>query len=119
MTESYTPMPLVVIVDGNDQDRAATRDLLMESGRVHVVGVAPEIEQMTRLMSAEPDIVLLDLGAVPGNLDAMIHHIRELCPRCEVVLTASPEHPFDMSDAMMAGARGLVRKPLAHSQLLG
>jgi pilus assembly protein CpaE len=83
------------------------------------VGAAAQVEQLPRLMTAEPDIAILDLAASALDTAVVIHQVREMCPRCEVILTAAPEVQFDLSDAVMAGARGLIRKPISSTQLLG
>ena len=63
MTQNNSKYPLVVIVDSNEADRTATRNLLIESGLVHVAGAVGEIAELTRYAPADPDIVLLDVGA--------------------------------------------------------
>jgi len=116
---------LVAIVDPDDADRVFTRDLLVNSGKAHVVGTARELGELGRLMTAEPDIVFLDVraptgtdAAAPNGLATAIRAVRQMSPRCEVILTARPDLQLDLSDAVMAGARGLVRKRVAVGQML-
>src|SRR4051812_28639366 len=105
MPQTYSSTtPLVVIVDHNDADRAATRDMLANSGRVQLVGAVREASELARYMSAEPDIVLLDVGTDPLEVPAIIRQVHDISPRCQVVLTTAPEITFDLSRAMLAGA---------------
>jgi len=120
MSQHYSsPTPLVVIVDPNDTDRAATREVLVNSGRVHLVGAVRETSELARYMSAEPDIVLLDVGNDPVEVPAVIRQVHEISPRCQVVLTTTQGVTFDLPRAMLAGARGMVNKPISPGELLG
>lgn len=119
MTPTYNAIPLVVVVDPNETDRQATRDLLVNSGRVHLAGMARETAELGRFMSAEPDIVLLDVGIDPVEIPATIRQVLDFSPRCQVVLTAAPNAQFDLARAMLAGARGVIHKPLNATELLG
>lgn len=120
MPTSYTSStPLVVIIDSNDTERAVTRELLANSGRVHIVGAVREASELNRYMTAEPDVVLLDVGLDPLEVPAVIRQVHDIAPRCQVVLTTSSGITFDLSRAMLAGARGLVTKPITPGELLG
>src|SRR4051794_24931427 len=119
MSQRHSAIPLAVIVDPNETERQATRDILVNSGRVHLVGMAREIQELGRYMSAEPDIVLLDVGTDPLEVPAIIRQVHDFSPRCQVVLTAAPSAQFDLARAMLAGARGVVHKPFNPMELLG
>lgn len=119
MPQSFSSLPLVVIVDHNDADRAATRDILTNSGRVQLVGAVREPSELSRYMSAEPDVVLLDVGTDPLEVPAIIRQVHDITPRCQVVLTTPADITFDLSRAMLAGARGMISKPIAPGELLG
>src|SRR4051794_25491066 len=119
MSQMYSAMPLVVIVDPSETDRTATREMLINSGRAHVVGVARDATELGRYMAADPDIILLDVALDPVEVPLIIRQLHEMSPRCQVVLTAEENVPFDLSRAMLAGARGVIHKPLATGELLG
>ncbi len=120
MPTSYSSSsPLVVVVDRNDTDRAATKEMLANSGRVHLVGAVRDASELNRYMTAEPDIVLLDVGDDPLEVPAIIRQVHDISPRCQVVLTTPSEITFDLSRAMLAGARGMISKPIAPGELLG
>src|SRR3954451_7725551 len=119
MSQRYNPIPLVVIVDPDENERQATRDILVNSGRVHLAGMAHDVQELARYISAEPDIVLLDVGTDPLEVPATIRQVHDMSPRCQVVLTAAPSAQFDLARAMLAGARGVVHKPFTPMELLG
>lgn len=119
MTKNYTQTPVVVIVDASESDLTATREMLVSSLRANVIGAVRDPAEITRFLQADPDIVLLDVGVNPLEVPAMVRRIQEMSPRCQVVLTSPRNIEFDLSRAMLAGARGLVSKPIAPGELLG
>lgn len=118
MAQKHSQYPLVVIVDSNEADREATRNLLIESGLVHVAGAVGEIPELSRYLPADPDIVLLDVGTVSAEVPALIRHVRDMAPRCDVVLTVGAGLRFDIAEALLAGMRGVVPKPVVHAQIM-
>src|SRR5437016_8646239 len=128
MRQDSPQFPLVVIVDSSDVDRAQTRELLLDSGEVYVAGVVADIAGLSRFLPADPDIVLLDVGTsglsgrkpgeTPIDVPAMVHEVRHMLPRCDLILTVNTGVNFDLSEAMMAGVRGVVPKPVVLDQLL-
>src|SRR5437867_3829875 len=119
MSQNYPNIPLVVIMDPSESDRTSTRELLINSGRAHVVGVARDANELGRYMAADPDIVLLEVSLDPIEVPLIIRQLHEMSPSCQVVLTAEPSVAFDLSRAMLAGARGVVHKPIGSGELLG
>jgi pilus assembly protein CpaE len=119
--------PLVVIVDSSEVDRVAIREFLLNSGTVYVAGVAGNIAELSRFVPADPDIVLLGVGtnevngraleADPIDVVEMVREVRSILPRCDLILTVNPNLSFDLSEAMLAGVRGVVPKPVALEQL--
>ncbi|MFL5732994.1 MAG: CpaE family protein [Chloroflexia bacterium] len=122
MTRDFSHFPLVVIVDSNEVDRITTREFLLTSGEVYVAGVAGQVAELSRFLQADPDIVLLGAGTGGGgalkDVPAMVREVRGIMPRCDVILLADPGAGFDVSEAMLAGVRGVVPKPVASEQLL-
>src|SRR5438132_6363541 len=99
MTQNYSSVPLVVVVDAGEADLTATRDMLAESGKVQVVGTARELSEMERFAVAEPDMVVLDVSAAQDDIPAAIRRVREMSPQCEVILTTEPGVIFDLAEA--------------------
>lgn len=119
MPQNFANIPLVVIVDTGEADLVSAREVLVNSGRAYVVGTTRDVAELTRYMAADPDIVLLDINVSPQEIPSIIRQVHEISPRCQVVLTMEPSVPFDLSRAMLAGARGIVHKPIAPAELLG
>jgi pilus assembly protein CpaE len=111
-------MPLVAIIDTDEQDLMKTMNMLVTSGKVQVVGVAKRLDEITHIMGAEPDIVLFDVGHDTTRVTDIIVQILDISPRCQVILTAAPDVPVDLVRAMQSGARGVLRKPLSPEELL-
>src|SRR6476620_7443379 len=119
MPQNFATIPLVVIIDTGEADLVSAREILVNSGRAYVVGSTREVAELSRYMTADPDIVLLDVKVSPNEIPAIVRQIHEISPRCQVILTMDPSIQFDLSRAMLAGARGIVHKPIAPAELLG
>src|SRR5438094_3374918 len=118
MVQDFSQFPLVVVVDSDEVERIATREILINSGQVYVAGVAGEVLELGRFLPADPDIMLLGAGHASADVPAMVREARSILPRCDVILMAGPEAKFDLSEAMLAGVRGVVPKPVVAEQLL-
>jgi len=44
--------------------------------------------------------------------------VRSIAPRCDVILTVSGGMRFDLPETVLAGARGMVPKPILHTQIM-
>src|SRR5687768_917478 len=116
--DNQQQIPLVGIIDSHEADVAVIRSVLARSNRVHVVGAIAEPAQIPDLMATYPDIILLDAAKISDGLGAIMRHIHDHSPSCQVILMAVPGGAVDMSQAMRAGARGLVAKPIVPNELL-
>jgi len=100
----------VVVVDDSEVVRLKLRTLL-EEHNIEVLGEASDGETgLRQIESLEPDVVVMDLK-MPGmsGIEAT-WKLGEICPNTPVmVLTVSAEEA-DVTDAIMAGARGYVVK---------
>jgi DNA-binding NarL/FixJ family response regulator len=100
----------VVLVDDSEVVRLKLRTLL-EDHNVEVLGEASDGETgLRQIENLEPDVVIMDLK-MPGmsGIEAT-WKLGEICPDTPVmVLTVSAEQE-DVTDAIMAGARGYVVK---------
>jgi pilus assembly protein CpaE len=111
-------IPLVAIIDTNEEDLMRTSRLLIGSDKVRVVGMAKRWDEIPHVMSSEPDIVLLDIGADGEHVPATIQDILTHAPRCQVVLTGMRDSQLNLLKSMQAGARGLVHKPISQEELV-
>src|SRR5687767_4978057 len=112
------PIPLVAVIDTNEPDLIETSRMLIGSDKVHVVGVARKLDEIPRVMTADPDIALYDVGADGSSVVSTLHQILELSPRCQVILTAPKDAKIDLLKAVQAGARGLLNKPFSPDDLM-
>lgn len=112
------PVPLVAIIDTNEDDLMRTSRLLINSDRVRVVGMAKRWDEIPHMMNSEPDIVLLDIGADGEHVPRTIHDILVQGPKCQVILTGLRDSQLNLLKSMQAGARGLVHKPISQEELI-
>jgi pilus assembly protein CpaE len=110
-------IPLVAIVDIDEQDLMSTMQLLVAAGNAQVVGVAKSLDEIAHVIGSEPDIVLYDVGNETSRMADVISQIHDISPRCQVILTARADTEVDLMKAMQVGARGLLRKPISAEQL--
>lgn len=111
-------VPLVAIIDTNEDDLMRTSRLLIGSDKVRVVGMAKRWDEIPHVMTSEPDIVLLDIGADGDHVPNTIRDILVQAPKCQVILTGIREAQLNLLKSMQAGARGLVHKPIGTEELL-
>ena len=117
-TPDRTIVPFIAVIDTDEDDLVRTTKMLAQSDRLHLVGVARRLDELPLVMTAEPDIALLDVGADPGHVRETLRQILNLAPRCQVILTAPATSNLDIRKAAQFGARGLLQKPLTPGDLL-
>lgn len=109
----------VVIAGGYSISRDGLRELLKTSAEMHVVGEAPDGETALRMVdSCRPDVLVLDLP-IPGRSDKEI--LREIAARSlavRVLVLASVLDRQEILAAIQLGARGVVLKSSASTQML-
>ncbi|HET9494248.1 MAG TPA: AAA family ATPase [Chloroflexia bacterium] len=118
MPTTQSASPLVAIIDMDEQDLMRTMQMLVASNRAQVVGVARKLDEIPHIMTAEPDIVIYDVGKNPSAIPAVLNQILDLSPRCQVILTTDPDTQIDLVRAMQAGARSVLRKPFTADDLV-
>jgi DNA-binding NarL/FixJ family response regulator len=109
--QTVTDTRRVVVIDDSEVVRMKLRGLLNETRDFELVGEAPDGEMGLRVVKEQqPDLVVMDLR-MPGisGIEAT-WQLGTLAPEAQVlVLTVSAEQD-DVTDAIMAGARGYVVK---------
>ena len=101
----------ILIVDDHPLIRAALRSLLDCRAPWEVVGeVATAREALALVSSESPDLVLMDV-ALPG-MDGVIatREILRRAPRTRVLILSAHVHPWDVAQALSAGACGYALK---------
>jgi DNA-binding NarL/FixJ family response regulator len=109
----------VVVVDDSEVVRMKLTQLLEAEEGFELVGQAPDGEQgLTLVQQQQPDVVIMDLR-MPGisGIEAT-WQLGTVAPASRVlVLTVSAEQE-DVTDAIMAGARGYVVKGADDSEIM-
>ncbi|HNI58686.1 MAG TPA: response regulator transcription factor [Pseudomonadota bacterium] len=109
----------VVLCDDHAIVRAGIRALLERESDISIVAEAASgHEAVTLVQKLQPDLLLLDLSMPSGNgLDA-IARIRQLAPRCRVLVLSMHSAPEYVRPALRAGAQGYLVKGSGLSDLL-
>ena len=91
--------------------RAGIRALLERESDISIVAEAASgHEAVTLVQKLQPDLLLLDLSMPSGNgLDA-IARIRQVAPRCRVLVLSMHSAPEYVRPALRAGAQGYLCK---------
>ena len=108
--------PSVVIVDDHQLFRAGVRAEL--AGLVDVRGDAATVEDAVRLvLTAEPDVVLLDVHMPGGGGLEVIRQVAERRPVQRFLALSVSDAPEDVIAIIRAGARGYVTKTISGPEL--
>ncbi|HEY7076423.1 MAG TPA: response regulator transcription factor [Solirubrobacteraceae bacterium] len=108
--------PSVVIVDDHSLFRAGVRAEL--DGLVEVRGDAATVEDAVRLvLSADPDVVLLDVHMPGGGGLEVIRQVAERRPAQRFLALSVSDAPEDVIAIIRAGARGYVTKTISGPEL--
>jgi DNA-binding NarL/FixJ family response regulator len=108
----------VLLVD----DHVALREgleVLLERRGVEVVGsVGSAKEAIAALKGGTPDVAIIDLD-LPGEGGlSLIRQIRTATVRSKIMIYTGSQDPSTLSDALEAGAEGIVLKPAGMSALV-
>ncbi len=108
--------PTVVIVDDHQLFRAGVKAEL--DGLVRVLGDAPSVEAAVPLIvSAEPDVVLLDVQMPGGGGAEVIRAVTRERPAQRFLALSVSDAPEDVITIIRAGARGYVTKTISGPEL--
>lgn len=109
----------VAVVDDHPLFRKCVRDVLSQDPHILVVcegGSADEALEIAR--SVPVDLMLLDVSMPGSGLEAA-RSITKECPAIRVVMLSSSERQEDISDALLAGAKGYIIKGIRGPDLIG
>ena len=105
------------------EDHAVTRDglrMMLEAVGFNVAGEAGDAETAAAVFKeCDPDITLLDirLGSGPNGIDVAAA-LREIDPKCKIVMFASDALEADIHRARKAGACGFLVKTLPRETII-
>ncbi len=111
------PPPLrVFLVDDHRLFRSGVRTEL--SHGFELAGEAGEVEEaVTAILSAQPDVVLLDVHLPGGGGQAVIAGVHATDPDVRFLALSVSDAPEDVIAVVRAGARGYVTKSIAPDSL--
>jgi two-component system, NarL family, nitrate/nitrite response regulator NarL len=108
----------VALVDDHPLYRKCVRDVLCQDPQITVVsegGSASEALEIARYGNV--DLMLLDVSMPGSGLEAA-RLIGKECPGIRVVMLSSSERQEDISDALLAGAKGYIVKGIRAPDLI-
>lgn len=96
------------------EDDALLRQVLIETvnqvPELRVVGEAATLAEGLALAQSKPDVMLIDLLLPDGNGTQLIRYVREVCPRCRVLVLSVFGDGDKVLSAIEAGADGYLLK---------
>lgn len=109
----------VLIVDDHAIVRQGLRQILLESGKVMLIGEAGcGAEAMRQLRDGEWNVVVLDISLPDRNGIEVLKQIKKECPRIPVLMLSMHEEGLYTIRALKAGASGYLTKQSAPSELM-
>lgn len=108
----------VLIVDDIPDTRENLRKLLAFEGDIEVVGVAGTgLEAIDIAKSVRPDVVLMDINMPDMDGITATKSISMAVPTAAVVIMSVQSEPDYLRQAMLAGARDFLTKPISSEEL--
>jgi DNA-binding NtrC family response regulator len=113
-------MSAVLVVDDEALIRWSVAETLEAAG-FHVMEAGTAREALAHFGSPEGGscVVLLDLRLPDSDDLGLLRQIRELAPRCRIILMTAHGTPEILDEALSAGAYGVLGKPFDMSQVVG
>jgi two-component system, NarL family, response regulator DevR len=118
-TPSATPPIRVFLVDDHELVRRGLRDLLGTAGDIEVVGEAATVgEARVAIISAAPDVAVLDVRLPDGDGVELCRDIRSRTPSVRCLMLTSYADDEALLAAVLAGASGFVLKQILGHNLI-
>lgn len=109
----------VLIVDDHAIVRQGLRQILMESGKVMLIGEAAcGAEAMQQIREVEWNVVVLDISLPDRNGIEILKQIKKERPKIPVLMLSMHEEGLYAIRALKAGASGYLTKQSAPSELM-
>lgn len=118
--EAHPALPVrVVLADDHRAVRRSLRLLLDVAEDVEVVAEADDLPSALRhVRGHRPHVLVIDLGLPNGGSVETISRLRERAPETEIVVLTMQDSPVFAEKVLGAGARGLVLKEHADTELV-
>lgn len=109
----------VLIVDDHAIVRQGLRQILLESGKVMLIGEADcGSEAMRQVREGDWNVVVLDISLPDRNGIEVLKHIKKEYPEIRVLMLSMHEEGLYAIRALKAGASGYITKQSAPSELM-
>src|SRR5205085_2059949 len=95
------------------------RALLLQDATIQIVALVSERAQVPALCELAPELVLLSTNIAGPDTPVLVKQLLELSPGTQVLLITDGGAGMEMARAVLAGARGILPKPLVAAELLG
>jgi two-component system response regulator DevR len=109
----------VFIVDDHELVRRGLIDLICAEDDLDVIGQAGSVkEALNAILTAQPDVAILDVRLPDGNGIELCREIRSLYPKTQVLMLTSFSDDEALLGAVLGGASGFVIKDIKNLDLL-
>jgi len=107
---SSVPTSVLIVEDEPELLHRFSTALLAEEGLHLLAAVSTGAAALAVLASGAPDLILLDLGLPDIDGIAIIRHVMQHCPDCDVLVVTMFGDDDHVFDALEAGATGYLLK---------
>jgi DNA-binding NarL/FixJ family response regulator len=109
----------IFVVDDHPLVREWLSALLREQPDLEICGHADHARvALASIITAKPDVAIVDLFLKGGTGLELIKDVREQCPQTDVIVLSMHEEPGYAERALRAGARGYVTKRESTTQIV-
>jgi len=111
-------MATMMVVDDACNVRTIIRDMLLAAGHDVVGEAANGLEAVENYIRLNPDLVIMDLNMPEKNGVEALREIKAFDPTARVIMCSTVSQKQAMLEAIMAGAKDFILKPLQKEKML-
>jgi two-component system, chemotaxis family, chemotaxis protein CheY len=111
-------MAKIMIVDDTAFMRAMIRDMITGSGHEVVAEAKNGAEAVKLYSNAKPDLLTMDITMPDMDGVTALRNIRKIDPNAKVIMCSAMGQHAMVLDAIQAGAKDFIVKPLQQQRLL-
>lgn len=109
----------ILIAEDSEVVRRGLRSLLEDHLEWNIIGEsATSAEAIEKTKTLRPDLLLLDVTMPDVELEKAIPQIIDACPTVKIIALATKDSSESAANALVAGAKGLVLKSEAASEVV-
>jgi DNA-binding NarL/FixJ family response regulator len=108
----------VLVVEDDPELLHRFSSVVMQATDMSLIGAVPTAcAALAMLATCQPDVALVDLGLPDLEGTTLVRHVREACPRAEVLVVTMFVDDRHVFEAIEAGASGYLLKDFSDSRL--